>query len=134
MDFNKYNKWLRFYATLFDLNADIFNYEYFYDVKKFSNDSIIVLFDKLCDEYIKKLLTNNKYFYNIVFEKTDGKCYIGYVFKYKFDNFAANNITADCILNHTNMLITEDFYIKICIHWKKYLDNSFLELLGDNYS
>lgn len=53
MDFNKYNKWLRFYATLFDLNADIFNYEYFYDVKKFSNDSIIVLFDKLCDEYIK---------------------------------------------------------------------------------
>ena len=131
MDFSKYNKGLRLYATLFDLNADIFNYEYFYDIELYSKDSVILLFEKLYDEYTKKLLVENKYFYTIISIKKNNNSYIGYIFKYKFDG---DKITADCILSGSTLFITESFYIKVCIHWKKYLDNSFLELLGDNFS
>ena len=126
MDFSKYNKWLRYYAAIFDLNPDVFNTEKFVDVTVVNNKSIGVIYSNLYDQYIIQGLTYNRFFYNYrIIDYKDTKRY-AYVFTLTEEEAI---LLFDRINSVGNMLLTNDFYMKVCITWKKYLDNSFYECL-----
>ena len=126
MDFSKYNKWLRYYAAIFDLNPDVFNTEKFVDVTVVNNKSIGVIYSNLYDQYIIQELTYNRFFYNCrIIDYKDTKRY-AYVFTLIEEEAI---LLFDRINSVGNMLLTNDFYMKVCITWKKYLDNSFYECL-----
>jgi hypothetical protein len=126
MDFSKYNKWLRYYAAIFDLNPDVFNTEKFVDVTVVNNKSIGVIYSNLYDQYIIQELTYNRFFYNCrIIDYKDTKRY-AYVFTLTEEEAI---LLFDRINSVGNMLLTNDFYMKVCITWKKYLDNSFYECL-----
>lgn len=126
MDFSKYNKWLRYYAAIFDLNPDVFNTEKFVDVTVVNNKSIGVIYSNLYDQYIIQELTYNRFFYNCrIIDYKDTRRY-AYVFTLTEEEAI---LLFDRINSVGNMLLTNDFYIKVCITWKKYLDNSFYECL-----
>lgn len=126
MDFSKYNKWLRYYAAIFDLNPDVFNTEKFIDVTVVNSKSIGVIYSNLYDQYIIQELTYNRFFYNCrIIDYKDTKRY-AYVFTLTEEEAI---LLFDRINSVGNMLLTNDFYMKVCITWKKYLDNSFYECL-----
>ena len=126
MDFSKYNKWLRYYAAIFDLNPDVFNTEKFVDVTVVNSKSIGVIYSNLYDQYIIQELTHNRFFYNCrIIDYKDTRRY-AYVFTLTEEEAI---LLFDRINSVGNMLLTNDFYIKVCITWKKYLDNSFYECL-----
>lgn len=126
MDFSKYNKWLRYYAAIFDLNPDVFNTEKFIDVTVVNNKSIGIIYSNLYDQYIIQELTYNRFFYNCrIIDYKDTKRY-AYVFTLTEEEAI---LLFDRINSVGNMLLTNDFYMKVCITWKKYLDNSFYECL-----
>lgn len=129
MDFSKYNKGLRFYATLYNLEPDIFDNEAFVDIVG-KNKELKIYYKKLYDQKIIKLLTENNYFYNEFYDYYLGVYYHCYLFKYK-GNYESilNNIE-----NNVNYTIPCDFYVKVCIHWKKYLDNTFITLTYESYN
>lgn len=129
MDFSKYNKGLRFYATLYNLDPDIFDNEAFVDVVG-KNKELKVYYRKLYDQKIIKLLIENSYFYNEFYDYYLGVCYHCYLFKYEGNcESILNNIE-----NNINYTIPCDFYVKVCIHWKKYLDNTFITLTYESYN
>lgn len=126
MDFSKYNKWLRYYAAIFDLNPDVFNTEKFVDVTVVNSKSIGVIYSNLYDQYIIQELTYNRFFYNCrIIDYKDTRRY-AYVFTLTEEEAI---LLFDRINSVGNMLLTNDFYMKVCITWKKYLDNSFYECL-----
>ena len=126
MDFSKYNKWLRYYAAIFDLNPDVFNTEKFIDVTVVNSKSIGIIYSNLYDQYIIQELTYNRFFYNCrIIDYKDIKRY-AYVFTLTEEEAI---LLFDRINSVGNMLLTNDFYMKVCITWKKYLDNSFYECL-----
>ena len=126
MDFSKYNKWLRYYAAIFDLNPDVFNTEKFVDVTVVNSKSIGVIYSNLYDQYIIQELTYNRFFYNYrIIDYKDTRRY-AYVFTLTEEEAI---LLFDRINSVGNMLLTNNFYIKVCITWKKYLDNSFYECL-----
>lgn len=126
MDFSKYNKWLRYYAAIFDLNPDVFNTEKFIDVTVVNSKSIGIIYSNLYDQYIIQELTYNRFFYNCrIIDYKDTKRY-AYVFTLTEEEAI---LFFDRINSVGNMLLTNDFYMKVCITWKKYLDNSFYECL-----
>lgn len=126
MDFSKYNKWLRYYAAIFDLNPDVFNTEKFIDVTVVNSKSIGIIYSNLYDQYIIQELTYNRFFYNCrIIDYKDTKRY-AYVFTLIEEEAI---LLFDRINSVGNMLLTNDFYMKVCITWKKYLDNSFYECL-----
>lgn len=126
MDFSKYNKWLRYYAAIFDLNPDVFNTEKFIDVTVVNSKSIGIIYSNLYDQYIIQELTYNRFFYNCrIIDYKDTKRY-AYVFILTEEEAI---LLFDRINSVGNMLLTNDFYMKVCIIWKKYLDNSFYECL-----
>ena len=126
MDFSKYNKWLRYYAAIFDLNPDVFNTEKFVDVTVVNSKSIGVIYSNLYDQYIIQELTYNRFFYNCrIIDYKDTRRY-AYVFTLTEEEAI---LLFDRINSVGNMLLTNNFYIKVCITWKKYLDNSFYECL-----
>lgn len=126
MDFSKYNKWLRYYAAIFDLNPDVFNTEKFIDVTVVNSKSIGIIYSNLYDQYIIQELTYNRFFYNCrIIDYKDTKWY-AYVFTLTEEEAI---LLFDRINSVGNMLLTNDFYMKVCITWKKYLDNSFYECL-----
>lgn len=126
MDFSKYNKWLRYYAAIFDLNPDVFNTEKFVNVTVVNNKSIGVIYSNLYDQYIIQELTYNRFFYNCrIIDYKDTRRY-AYVFTLTEEEAI---LLFDRINSVGNMLLTNDFYMKVCITWKKYLDNSFYECL-----
>lgn len=126
MDFSKYNKWLRYYAAIFDLNPDVFNTEKFIDVTVVNSKSIGIIYSNLYDQYIIQELTYNRFFYNCkIIDYKDTKRY-AYVFTLTEEEAI---LLFDRINSVGNMLLTNDFYMKVCITWKKYLDNSFYECL-----
>lgn len=126
MDFSKYNKWLRYYAAIFDLNPDVFNTEKFIDVTVVNSKSIGIIYSNLYDQYIIQELTYNRFFYNCrIINYKDTKRY-AYVFTLTEEEAI---LLFDRINSVGNMLLTNDFYMKVCITWKKYLDNSFYECL-----
>lgn len=126
MDFSKYNKWLRYYAAIFDLNPDVFNTEKFIDVTVVNSKSIGIIYSNLYNQYIIQELTYNRFFYNCrIIDYKDTKRY-AYVFTLTEEEAI---LLFDRINSVGNMLLTNDFYMKVCITWKKYLDNSFYECL-----
>lgn len=126
MDFSKYNKWLRYYAAIFDLNPDVFNTEKFIDVTVVNSKSIGIIYSNLYDQYIIQELTYNRFFYNCrIIDYKDTKRY-AYVFTLTEEEAI---LLFDRINSVGNILLTNDFYMKVCITWKKYLDNSFYECL-----
>lgn len=126
MDFSKYNKWLRYYAAIFDLNPDVFNTEKFVDVTVVNSKSIGVIYSNLYDQYIIQELTYNRFFYNCrIIDYKDTRRY-AYVFTLTEEEAI---LLFDRINSVGNMLLTNDFYMKVCITWKNYLDNSFYECL-----
>lgn len=126
MDFSKYNKWLRYYAAIFDLNPDVFNTEKFIDVTVVNSKSIGIIYSNLYDQYIIQELTYNRFFYNCrIIDYKDTKRY-AYVFTLTEEEAI---LLFDRINSVGNMLLTNDFYMKVCITWKNYLDNSFYECL-----
>lgn len=126
MDFSKYNKWLRYYAAIFDLNPDVFNTEKFIDVTVVNSKSIGIIYSNLYDQYIIQELTYNRFFYNCrIIDYKDTKRY-AYVFTLTEEEAI---LLFDRINSVGNMLLTNDFYMKVCITWKKYLDSSFYECL-----
>ena len=126
MDFSKYNKWLRYYAAIFDLNPDVFNTEKFIDVTVVNSKSIGIIYSNLYDQYIIQELTYNRFFYNCrIIDYKDTKRY-AYVFTLTEEEAI---LLFDRINSVGNMLLTNDFYMKVCITWKKYLDDSFYECL-----
>lgn len=131
IDFSRYDKGLRLYATLYKLDPDVFNTNSFINIKH-NKRELKLLYSKLYDDYIKKLLENNIYYYNTIIEKVNNKPYVVYVFIYK-SNDISDNITCNCLDQNSNILITDEFYIKTCIHWKKYLDDTFIQLCSCNY-
>lgn len=126
MDFSKYNKWLRYYAAIFDLNPDVFNTEKFIDITVVNSKSIGIIYSNLYDQYIIQELTYNRFFYNCrIIDYKDTKRY-AYVFTLTEEEAI---LLFDRINSVGNMLLTNDFYMKVCITWKKYLDDSFYECL-----
>lgn len=126
MDFSKYNKWLRYYAAIFDLNPDVFNTEKFIDITVVNSKSIGIIYSNLYNQYIIQELTYNRFFYNCrIIDYKDTKRY-AYVFTLTEEEAI---LLFDRINSVGNMLLTNDFYMKVCIIWKKYLDNSFYECL-----
>lgn len=115
MDFSKYNKWLRYYAAIFDLNPDVFNTEKFVDVTVVNNKSIGVIYSNLYDQYIIQELTYNRFFYNCrIIDYKDTRRY-AYVFTLTEEEAI---LLFDRINSVGNMLLTNDFYMKVCITWK----------------
>lgn len=129
MDFSKYNKGLRLYAALFNLNPDVFNTDKFVDIVVIDNSSIGIIYTVLYDQYIIKELTYNKFYYNKRFVKYKDTERYAYVFTLKSKE---DILTFKSINTNGSLMLTNDFYIKVCIVWKKYLDVSFYECLNVN--
>lgn len=129
MDFSKYNKGLRLYAALFNLNPDVFNTDKFVDIVVIDNSSIGIIYTVLYDHYIIKELTYNKFYYNKRFVKYKDTERYAYVFTLKSKE---DILTFKSINTNGSLMLTNDFYIKVCIVWKKYLDVSFYECLNVN--
>lgn len=132
MNFSKYNKGLRFYATLYQINADVFNTESFVDIYA-KDKELKIYYNKLYDNYIIKLLTENVYYYNTIIEVFNNSSCICYVYKFNSNN-PIDIITINCLDNNSNLLIDKTFYIEVCIHWKNYLDNTFINLTDTCYN
>lgn len=113
-------------TALFEINPDVYNTDQFRDIVILDNYSIALLYNKLYDQYIKTELTQNRFFYNNRFILHNEHYYYAYVFT--LDNKDYKDVYTDIVMNGSLMLRT-DFYIKVCITWKKYLDNSFYECL-----
>lgn len=129
MDFSKYNKGLRLYAALFNLNPDVFNTDKFIDIVVIDNSSIGIIYTVLYDQYIIKELTCNEFYYNKRFVKYKDTEKYAYVFTLKSKE---DILTFKSINTNGSLMLTNDFYIKVCIVWKKYLDVSFYECLNVN--
>ena len=132
IDFSKYNKGLRFLATLFNINPEVFDTEAFIDINCHGKE-LDIFYDRLYDECIKKLLVENQYFHSDKLMEYKGKIYHAYTYKYVQNNNSILSVSRNKEIIKSNLLVTAMDYIKICIHWKKYLDNSFLELCCDDY-
>ena len=132
MNFSKYNKGLRFYATLYQINVDVFNTESFVDIYA-KDKELKIYYNKLYDNYIIKLLTENIYYYNTIIEVFNNSSCICYVYKFNNNN-SVDIITINCLDNDSNFLLDKTFYIKVCIHWKKYLDDTFINLTDLYYN
>lgn len=133
IDFSKYNKGLRFLATLFNINPEVFDTETFIDIEC-NGKRLEIFYDKLYDEYIKKLLIENKYYHSNETKECKGKIYYVYIYEFIYDKNNSNVLlVSNTKIIKSNLLVTSIDYVKICIHWKKYLDNSFIELCYDDY-
>ena len=66
IDFNKYNKGLRLYAALFELNPHIFDTDKFVDMVILDNNSIGLIYNLLYDQYIISEIIQNKFYYVVI--------------------------------------------------------------------
>lgn len=64
IDFSKYNKGLRLYVALFELNPHVFNTDTFIDMLILNNNSIGLVYNRLYDQYIISEITQNRFYYN----------------------------------------------------------------------
>lgn len=132
IDFNKHNKGLLVLATLICVNADVFNTDTFVDLytecdKCFIKDAVYLLYtNKLYDEYIKSLLRSSPCYFNERIVEIDKKSYSLFIFKVKKED----SITFNEVKKVGSLMLTENTKIKVCIFWKKYLDDSFIDLFN----
>lgn len=129
MDFSKYNKGLRFYATLYNLEPYVFDNEAFVDIVG-KNKELRIYYKKIYDQKVIKLLIENDYFYNDLYDYYQNSCYHCYIFKYK----GGNENILNSIENDVNYIIPCNFYVKVCIHWKEYLNDTFITLTYESYN
>jgi hypothetical protein len=126
IDFNKYNKGLRLYAALFELNPHIFDTDKFVDMVILGNNSIGLIYNLLYDQYIISEIIQNKFYYNkrfIDYNGTKEYAYIFILFDKEYIDIYKDIYTNGSLLLHNN------FYVKICIIWKDFLDSSFFDCL-----
>lgn len=126
IDFNKYNKGLRLYAALFELNPHIFDTDKFVDIVILGNNSIGLIYNLLYDQYIISEIIQNKFYYNkrfIDYNGTKEYAYIFILFDKEYIDIYKDIYTNGSLLLHNN------FYVKICIIWKDFLDSSFFDCL-----
>lgn len=133
MDFSKYNKGLHIFATLICNNVDIFNTESFIDLytdcDRFSmlKNCIYLLYDtKLYDQYIFSLLRSSSSYFKEVTIFINEKSYYLFIFKISKEKLDLYNR----IKQVGSLMLTKDEMINTCILWKKYLDNSFIEMFN----
>lgn len=126
LEFNKYNKGLRLYATLFDLPTEVFEVNSFVDIKVLEDNTIGIIYNNLYDMYVETKLKNNVYYFNNRYVTYNDKKYYAYILRVedKEDTLTFNTIKGE----YYNFLFS-DFIMKTCIKWKKYLDDSFYEFI-----
>ena len=117
IDFTKHKKELRIYATLFELDPVIFDVEYFVDINT-DKEFLLVLYSKKPSNKILYIILRHEYYYN---NTADNGLLI---FKFKLRTEKQNH---DFSLMQTNgtLFFDKQFILKMCIHWKKYIDESF---------
>ena len=122
INFNKYNKGLRYYATLFNINPIVFTTESFIDID--IDDGFLVLKYKVQPAYyIFKYIQDNEYFYNSVMANN----LIFYRFKLKTeDQFVDFNI----MQTNGTQFCDKHFIMNMAILWKDYLDSSFYDTIN----
>lgn len=121
IDFNKYNKNLRFYSTIIKINPRVFTSNKFNNIISKDNE-IIIEYNSYPGYYFHKILEDNSYYFNNYI--VDNK------FCYKFLLNSKEDIS---ILNDINILgskmLTNIFLVEMCILWKDYLDNEFISYI-----
>lgn len=126
LDFTKYNKGLRLIVTLYDLNPDVIN-DNFVDIVILSEYTIGLIYKNLYDEDIYTELTNHKYYYNNRSVNYKGKSYSAYTFTLIKEEDKLKYLG---IVGVGPLIVSAEFYVKMCITWKKYLDDSFYDSLN----
>lgn len=121
IDFSKYDKGLRYYATLFKLNPIIFDTDLFVDVEV-SKLFFTVRYKGYPDESIRKIIEENEFFYNDILDK--GVCYR---FKPKTKN---QEVDYNLMKTNGTYFCNKDFILDIAILWKDYLDDSFHDIVN----
>lgn len=125
INFNEYNKGLRYYATLFNLNPTVFATDLFIDIS-IDKDFLILQYKTYPKYYIIKKILENEFFYNDIVENN----IINYRFKLK-----TNDQKADFSIMQTNgtEFCTKEFILSMAILWKDYLDSSFYDTIFQDY-
>lgn len=133
MDLSKYNKGLPLLATLFNLNPDVFNTNTFIDIytkcdkySAFENSIFLVYSLELRDQYIIHLLKKNKYFFKVDIINIENKYMCVYIFT--IDNTKVTTYSEITKVGST--MLGKDFITRLCITWKKYLDDYFYKYLN----
>ena len=121
LNFNKYNKGLRYYATLFKINPIVFTSDLFIDIT-IDKEFLILQYKTYPKYYIVRRIQENEFFYNDII-KDDIVCYR---FKLK-----TNDQKADFSVMQTNgtQFCTKEFILSMAILWKDYLDSSFYDTI-----
>lgn len=126
IDFSKYNKGLRLYAALFELNPHVFNTDTFIDMLILNNNSIGLVYNRLYDQYIISEITQNRFYYNkrlVFYNGTKQYAYVLTLFDKEYID-----IYKDIYINGS-LLLSKQFLIKVCIIWKDFLSDSFFDCL-----
>lgn len=133
MDFSKYNKGLHVFATLICNNIDIFNTNSFInlytdcDIYNNIGSCIYLLYDdKLYDNYIINLLRSSSSYFKdvvIIINKISYHLFIFKINKDKLDLYNRIKYTG-------SVMLTKNEILETCILWKKYLDDSFIEMFN----
>lgn len=125
INFDKYNKGLRYYATLFNIDPVVFTSDLFINII-IDKEFLILQYKSYPKYYIIKKIQDNEFFYNNIIEQN----LIYYRFKLKTkDQLADFNIMQT---NNTEFC-TKVFILKMAILWKDYLDSSFYDTIIQNY-
>lgn len=126
IDFSKYNKGLRLYAALFELNPHVFNTDAFIDMLILNNNSIGLVYNRLYDQYIISEITQNRFYYNkrlVFYNGTKQYAYVLTLFDKEYIDIYKD------IYTNGSLLLSKQFLIKVCIIWKDFLSDSFFDCL-----
>lgn len=117
IDFSKYNKGLRLYAALFELNPHVFNTDTFIDMLILNNNSIGLVYNRLYDQYIISEITQNRFYYNkrlVFYNGTKQYAYVLTLFDKEYIDIYKD------IYTNGSLLLSKQFLIKVCIIWKDF--------------
>ena len=126
IDFSKYNKGLRVYSALFELNPHVFNTDTFIDMLILNNNSIGLVYNRLCDQYIISEITQNRFYYNkrlVFYNGTKQYVYVLTLFDKEYIDIYKD------IYTNGSLLLSKPFLIKVRIIWKDFLSDSFFDCL-----
>lgn len=117
IDFDKYDKGLRLYATLFELDPTIFDTKDFVNIY-IDKDFLLVCYNKKPSNGIIYKILHNKYYYNNTI-KND-------LLAFKFKLLTKKqNIDFKLMQSNGTLFFDKQFILQMCIHWKKYINESF---------
>ena len=118
------NKYIREYFTIFSINPDVINVKEYVGIKVVNN-ILEIYYKQQPNKKIKELLENNSLFYNTDVVKLNSY-YVKYTFllQKKEDIYELN-----CFKQGKRLNMNTHFLLKMCILWKKYLNDTFFECL-----